>query len=341
MKAKVRKRINILIRLLIMLVTVLFLYDQIFYRRDFSSIIDLIVNLFHSSRFYSYMAVLFVMMIVNQALETLKWKLLIDKLEIVGFNRAFTAILTGIAVSMFMPNRTGDYFGRVFILERSSHVKAILVTIIGSYAQLLTTMIAGCLGLIFFLPVYYHETLVLHPWMYAAMMVVVSITLAAATLLYFNVPLLNELLAAIFRKKYEKLLEYTGVFALYSRVELLNLLLLSIARYLVFSFQFYLLLILFEVNIGYLPAMMLIAISYLILALIPTLALTELGVRGSVSYYLFGLYFTMGGLWNETTGMAILAASSSLWMINIALPALLGILFVYRLKFIRRNDVAG
>jgi hypothetical protein len=341
MKAKVRKRINILIRLLIMMVTVWFLYDQIFQQRDFSPIIALIVDLFHSSRFYYFMASLLVLMIVNQALETYKWKLLIDKLEIVGFNRAFTAVLTGIAVSLFMPNRTGDYFGRVFILERSSHIKAILVTIIGSYAQLLTTMTAGLVGMIFFLPEYFHETLVQHPWMYAAMLVMVSITIGAATLFYFNLPVLNMLLAAIFRKNYAKMLDYAGVFALYSRVELLNVLLLSIARYLVFSFQFYLLLILFEVNIGYLPAMMLIAISYLILTLIPTLALTELGVRGSVSYYFFGLYFSMAGLWTEATGMAILAASTSLWLINLALPALLGTLFVYRLKFIRRNDVTG
>jgi hypothetical protein len=75
---------------------------------------------------------------------------------------------------------------------------------------------------------------------------------------------------------------------------------------------------------------------YYALAAIPTIALTELGVRGSVVIFLFELYFSKSGLYTEAIGLAVFTASSALWLINIILPALVGTIFVYRLKFFRQ-----
>jgi hypothetical protein len=105
----------------------------------------------------------------------------------------------------------------------------------------------------------------------------------------------------------------------------------------VFSFQFYLLLILFGVPVPYLHAMLLIALSYLLISIIPTIALSEIGVRGSLTIYIFGRYFDNTGLWSENMALAVLAASTGLWLLNIALPALMGVFFVHRLKFFQKQ----
>lgn len=338
MKTKVRKTINLLLRGLIVVVTVWFVFDQILHRRDLTPLQYAVRDAVDEKAFYPVLALLLFLMVVNLSIETLKWKKLIDKLETVKFNRAFTAVLTGISVSMFTPNRVGDYLGRVFVLRETSHIKGILVTIIGSFAQLLSTLIAGGIALMFFLPAYHDALLTDYSWIYTGTVVIASGTILVALLLYFHVPVLKAVAGLLFPKHLEKVSSYAAVFSLYSKRELLRVLLLSMARYLVFSFQYYLLLRLFHVDLGYLPSMMLIALTYLILTMIPTMALIELGVRGSVSYYLFSLYLSANGLWVDGYSISVLAASTSLWLINLAFPALMGTFFVYRLKFIRRRD---
>ena len=81
---------------------------------------------------------------------------------------------------------------------------------------------------------------------------------------------------------------------------------------------------------------MITSVVYIAMASIPTIALSELGVRGSVSVFLFSLYFEKNGVVFGDLSLAVFAASSSLWLINIIFPALIGTLFVYKLRFFKR-----
>ena len=58
----------------------------------------------------------------------------------------------------------------------------------------------------------------------------------------------------------------------------------------------------------------LIAITYLVTSLVPGFALSELALRGSVAMHLF----------SESDPSAILAASVSIWVINIVVPGIIG-----------------
>ena len=98
----------------------------------------------------------------------------------------------------------------------------------------------------------------------------------------------------------------------------------------VFTFQFFLLLQLFEVEIDYLNAMMMISMTYFVMTAVPTIAITELGVRGSMAVYFIGMI--------ATNVKSIFMASSMLWLINLAIPALIGVLFIFQLRFFRKSD---
>ncbi|PKP48672.1 MAG: hypothetical protein CVT92_15945 [Bacteroidetes bacterium HGW-Bacteroidetes-1] len=274
---------------------------------------------------------------LNILLESFKWKLLIDKLELVKMNKAFTAVLTGISVSMFLPNRVGDYLGRVFVLDHASHIKGILVTLIGSLAQILTTMIAGGLALIFVVPIVYDITMSPADLLYFGMVLLVLLLASFFVLLYFNVGLLKVISVNIFKKRKLLIESYSEVFALYKKRELFIVLMLSILRYSIFSFQFYLMLHVFDFELNYFDAMMLISLTYFVITTIPTIAITELGVRGSVAVSLFSIYFTGSQLWTDHAALSVIAASSAVWLINLALPAIFGAIFAYRLKFFRRT----
>ena len=83
------------------------------------------------------------MMLLNWFLESLKWRFLISKIERVTIKRSVRAIFSGITVSAFTPNRVGEYAGRVFCLDKGDRIQAVLITVIGSMAQLITTIVFG------------------------------------------------------------------------------------------------------------------------------------------------------------------------------------------------------
>jgi hypothetical protein len=68
---------------------------------------------------------------------------------------------------------------------------------------------------------------------------------------------------------------------------------------------------------------------FLILAIVPTIALAELGVRGKISIFLFGAF--------STNTLGIVLTASTIWLINLILPALAGSLFVLGIKFFRNK----
>jgi hypothetical protein len=189
---------------------------------------------------------------------------------------------------------------------------------------------------LFFLPEAHFVNDQLGGWLFTALVIFVFVLLLAGILLYFNINLLYIITKKLFPVKGPKLLPYVEVFSYYNRPQLAYVLGFSALRYVVFSLQFILFLWAFGVQISYSNALMLVALSYLLITLIPTIALSELGVRGSVSIYLFSAWFTAQHLAFERLSYSVFLASSAVWIVNIALPALLGVFFVYRLKFFRR-----
>ena len=93
----------------------------------------------------------------------------------------------------------------------------------------------------------------------------------------------------------------------------------------------------FGVPIDLYMALLFISLIFFIITAIPTIVLTELGIRGSVALFLFGLYFKAMHQNIEQLTIGILSSITFLWLINLCVPALLGTIFTFRLKFFRRN----
>ena len=100
--------------------------------------------------------------------------------------------------------------------------------------------------------------------------------------------------------------------------------LLSILRYLVFSFQFYVLLILLNVNLSYFDAMIPITSMYLLSSVIPTIVLFDFAVKGSVAFYIFEIVGV-----NEIT---IISSITLMWLLNVVVPTFIGSFFVLSLN---------
>ena len=263
---KLRKIENLLIQVLIFIATYIFIYKQVFQKSNLPGLLRTLEDDLVTTGFLSQMLVILLLMMGNWCLEAYKWKYLIGKIESIGFFKALQAVLTGVSISSFTPNRVGEFFGRVFILRKASHIEGILITIVGSISQLLVTVFAGSVSLLVFIPHYLPDSSYSHGYLYygiAAVVVMLDFLLLG---MFFNLSFLSAFKERILEERLQKIRRFFRVFAFYHNRELVRVMMLSLTRYLVFSAQFYLLLRMFDVRIPYFNAIVLISLIYFIMA---------------------------------------------------------------------------
>ncbi len=337
---KLRKTGNIFIRIAIVVIVYLYIYFEIFYRRNLSILSDLIKDVFESRLLLTFLISATILMTANLLIEAAKWQYLIARVEKISLYTAVKAVFTGLSVSIFTPNRVGEFLGRVFFLDKTKPIEGIFMTVIGSLSQLLVTLVVGSIALAFFLPIYYPPYDFSTELMMGALYVFGFFANIVFLGLYFNISFITDLSKRIIKPQWKHMQHYIEVFSAYHTSELLRVLLMSLFRYAIFSMQFFLFLKAFGVPISLSEALMVIPVIYIITTAIPTIALSELGVRGSVSIFFIGVFMHGHPLGVADLELRVFAASTAIWLINIALPALVGTAFVFRLRFIKKNSSA-
>lgn len=257
--------------------------------------------------------VVLLMVPVNWGLEALKWRMLVAPVATVSRARAFAATIAGTSVGLITPNRTGEFLGRVLFLPPQGRVAAGFATALGSIAQFVITLVAGGIGLVWLAV---RPDLV--PWSgngYILALATLTATVAGGALVLYVFPgYLRQLILLVpFLHRLEKA---SAVLIGFSRSALLGILALSALRYLVFLLQFVLLLRVFQSGVPVAGALVGIPVIYLISTLVPTVMLTEVGVRGSAAVALLG---PLGG-----SDGAVLLATFTLWLVNLVFPAVIG-----------------
>jgi len=290
---------------------------NLYYKQEIYSDLDL------SSGIWLTLIVL-LLMPVNWLIESLKWRFLIQKFEKISLLSAFKAVLSGTAFAVFTPNRIGELAGRVFVLKKENRLKAVFSTGVGSFSQMIITLFLGvCAGIIF---LYKYNDLL--PESIKAYLPIIKsfalILLIVGILILFNLKFFIKFLK--FLKLKEKIIDPIQIISQYKRSELIRVLLYSVLRYFVFLFQFYLLLRFFDVNMSFFVAVLCICLTYLVSSVIPTFTLTEIGIRGSAALYFMEIF--------SENSLGIVSATSLIWIINLAIPAIAGAVLFYRTKIL-------
>jgi Lysylphosphatidylglycerol synthase TM region len=303
------------------------IYNQVQRQPDLERSWLLIRASFGSPLIINLIAV-FVLMIVNWGIEAYKWKISVQRIQQVSYFTAFKAILSGTSFSVTTPNRVGEYLGRVLYMNEGNRLKAISLTIAGSMSQLIITLFMGLLGFIMLRKPIEDSHLLSAIWI-QVMVYGILFVLLGLTVFYFR---LSWIIKWIDRlpgiRKYAWLLKGLEDF---NATLMLQLLSLSALRFLVFLIQYYLLFRLCSVNVSWWQASWAVSVSFLVMAVIPTIALfTDLSLRGQVSLKLIGLF--------SGNNLGIGLTSVSIWFINLIIPALAGSLLILGIKKIFKNN---
>jgi uncharacterized membrane protein YbhN (UPF0104 family) len=305
------------------------IYSQVKKQPDLERSWEHINRSFNSPLIWNLVAVV-LLMVVNWGIETIKWKLCIRRIQKISLLTAFKAVLSGVSFSVSTPNRVGEYLGRVLYMDDGNRIKAIGLTIIGSISQLIVTLVMGLSGLIILRKEV--ETIqVFSPFWLNIIQYSIIAFLIILTVFYFR---LSWVIRCIERlpgsRKYVWLL---GTLENLNATLLVQLLSLSALRFFVFIAQYYLLFKLFDVDISWGQTLWAVSLSFLVMAVIPTIALfTDLSLRGKVSLQLLGLF--------SSNKLGIGLTSVSIWFINLIIPALTGSLLILSIKklFVNKDE---
>lgn len=305
------------------------IYKQIQHQHDVQQSWELILSAFYHSQRWKLLLVLG-LMLVNWGVEARKWQLQVKGIEVISFIEAFRAILAGQALGFNTVNRIGEPAGRAAFLKDGNRLRGLALSVVGSMAQIIVTFLMGALSLLY-MRIYIlngsRQLQGLNAFWLDGLIYVISIGIMLFTLAYFRLSGLIELLEKIpvvarHRFFVEKLEDFHWK-------ELTRILSLSFGRYWVFLLQYILLLQVFNVEVFWLDACALIGVMFLVLAIVPTITLAELGFRGKVSLILLGLL--------SANSIGIIATAAGIWLINLILPAIIGTLFLLGVRIFRTN----
>lgn len=281
---------------------------------------------FSSSRVLLFLGAV-ALVVANWGIEARKWQLSVRRVHAVSFGRAFKAVLSGVSFAVSTPNRMGEYLGRMLFLPDGFRLRSISVTLVGSIGQLLITLYAGLAALVVL-----RQPLAATPYyskvLYQFALFGVGGGALFLSIFYFETGALGRLLNKwLSRTRYRYLIESLEAF---SNRLLFRLLLLSALRYAVFVLQYLLLFRFFGVQVGVWEATHALGMQFLAMAVIPSIALAEVGLRGEISLTLLGLF--------SANSLGIGLTTVSIWFLNLVIPAVAGSGLILSVRFFNKHN---
>jgi hypothetical protein len=263
-------------------------------------------------------SLLVILSIFNWFFEIIKWKTLVSYMKTISFKIALEQSLGALTASLFTPNRIGEYGAKAMYFNSKLRKKVVLLNLTGNMMQMTVTVFFGSIGLYLM-----HKTYDLNI-NYFKVSVFLLITILIIGLSIFRLRQNKfrikgfsiEKLKLFFRDLPFDIQGYTFV--------------ISIFRYLIFSFQFYVLLHIFGINLTYINAMKVITSMYLLASIIPSIFIFDVIVKGSVAVYLFSIV----GI-DEFTTLSIIMI---MWLLNFVLPSIIGSYYVLNFNLPKTDD---
>ena len=245
---------------------------------------------------FSILSILILLFIssLNWLIEIIKWKNLVSTLTSITFYDALKQSLTAHTTAIITPNKIGEYGAKAFFFDKKQRKKILGFTLIGNSYQMLTTIFFGILGFIFYPYKLFNTDSIIYIFIFLGVSLILVI--------YFQ----KKKNIFQFFIEIEKQIHYKTVLA-------------SFIRYLLFSFQYIFILYLFGIT----PKSTLFPIIWLIYFIsscVPSFALFDFAVKGSVALFLFNPL----SINNET----IVTTAFLMWIFNFAIPAILGGFFL-------------
>jgi hypothetical protein len=300
---KAKQFLVLLFKLLIVGCAFYFIYNQLLNNDALDW--NKFLILFHKNQTIGGIFFILSLSVLNRFFEILKWQNLVSHLHKISLKEATMQVLGSLTAGIFTPNGLGEYAGKALFFEKIKAKKIIFLNLVCNGIQMIISILFGTIGL----------------WVLGYRLWVLGILGVSVFLMLFSF-----LLKGIKIKGYsvEKLLRKINEIP--RPIHQKNIF-LGLCRYLVFSHQYYVLFLAFDVNLSYITMIATIASVYFLASSLPNFQFLDFAIKGSVAIYFFGLL--------GINQWIIVFISTLMWFLNVVLPVIIGSYYVLNFKTIK------
>ncbi|WP_460983117.1 lysylphosphatidylglycerol synthase domain-containing protein [Spirosoma fluminis] len=256
---------------------------------------------------------------VNWGFESLKWYILLQRVETTHFWSAYRGVLAGVSLGFALPAQLGDTAGRVLSLRSGDRGAAVGASLVSGGMQFYVALVFGTLAWAHHLVVAPERNTTAGRWLLAVLTGLSGLGIVFALI---RRPLLRWFER---RSALSRFVRYWNVAAHYTDGEIGLALGAAALRYLIFSTQFYLALRLVGVHVPADVSASGIGLVFLVKTLTPAFnLLSDLGVREAAALWVFAP--------TAVPAPILLTATLTLWLANVLTPVLAGLFWVWKLK---------
>lgn len=248
---------------------------------------------------------------LNWYLESRKWQLLTGSMQVFPFKRVWESVFAGLTLGLITPGRIGELAGRVWYLVRENRSKLFVVSWVGGLAQWVVLLNVAVPAASVLLPVPSFLIMFLFP--------LISIS---SLLIYFRSDGVLKLTYRIYSKIRKKITDRE-----LPKVEGMikaDVLILSALRYMVYLFQYVFLILVWDSSIDWQTSAMAVSSIFLLQSLSPFPGVLDAGWKGNIAIWVLHLA--------GVNSLAAIAATFTLWLINLYIPGIYGYVLLNREK---------
>lgn len=282
-------------------------------------------------------ALLILLMLVNWGCEVYKWKLLANHLTPVNWILAIKSTLIGIAASVFTPYKVGGYIGKVLPFSYRYRAMGVVLQFFNSMALFVVNFFFGLLFLGLLSRYAKAPVLGLDPEVLSILCFIGAGIVLIFWLLYVKV----NLAEGVFDKlKWTKKWGHYLALLNESNYEQLAIKILgvSVFRYLIITTQYLLAFRLFGLETEVLATFFASGALFFLFQFLPVFNAVELGVTRTALFTLLLTTFGVvdGNITSQVT-IVITTASFCIWLINLAIPAFVGSIYLGQVKIFKEK----
>lgn len=278
--------------------------------------------------------IVFALMFINWGAEVFKWRLLANYMTPVSYALAAKSTLAGVAASVFTPFRVGSYLGKAALFPHFLRSKGLILQLFNAMAMFIVNFFFGLLFLGFLAS--YSNQLVfgINPKVISRVAFFSAGIVLVFWFLFVQVKVLmttfDRLKLTLNWRRYFDLVNDSN----YKQLSM-TLIFVSVLRYLAISYQYVLAYEVFGVGLESWQTFIAAGTLFFILQFLPVFNAVELGVTRTA---ILSLILTTFGLVSELTTqttLSITLASFFIWVVNLAIPALVGSFFLSKVEVLK------
>lgn len=316
-----RKIIIRLIKGIVISIMIGILYVQVFKKNDLSVLLSEFKSSLALKGNWVYLFMAICLVPLNWLLESKKWKLLVNEFQSFKFYDSIKSVLSGVSVAIMTPGRIGEYGGRLVGITPKNRPKAIVANLISSLSQNIINIGIGLIGILFFM----QRFMPIDQNIFVSLLSISTVFIGIMTIVYFRIDLLGNVLAYLPNWKWIRKIRFSvASFQKMDQSTLFLLLGFSFLRYTTYSIQYVLLLFFFGVTNDILASILGVSALFFLQSNLPLPPALSVLARGEMAIFLWSVF--------TSNVLGILAASFSLWIINLVVPALLGAIIISQAK---------